>query len=232
VGERAFELYRAALSARFFVVPKAQVTFPVWFSSGEQAQRYYAVRGNLFAREPAIPRHLYSRSRAYEAYLLENTLAGPPDGTPKSLARLLATEGVVATLFHRIVTSGAIQGSDRDQAFYDGFGTTRAQIDPLMNAYLKVFAAIREGGYDALAVVRAYQRLFPDERDALERIAQEVFLGGPRAAPPPRSISTPRRAPIWSPSPVSTSSWPNGSCTPRRSRRSRISAASMECRRP
>jgi hypothetical protein len=53
-----------------------------------------------------------------------------------------------------------------------------------MNAYLKVFAAIRDGGYDALAIVRAFQRLFPDEQEAIAKVAKEVFLGHPLDAPP------------------------------------------------
>jgi hypothetical protein len=46
--------------------------------------------------------------------------------------------------------------------------------------YLKIFAAIAEGGYDVAGVLTAYTRLFPDERPALERIVQAVF-GTPRS---------------------------------------------------
>lgn len=183
IGERPFERYRHTLAARLYLVPKAQMTFPVWYSNGEQAQRYYAVRENLFAREADLPARIFTTSKAYDAYLLENAMAGAVSGQPKPVGRLLSTEGVMATLFHRIVTSRAVQRADRDAAFYARFGTTRNEIDPLMNAYLKVFVAIREGGYDALRVVRAYQRLFPEERATIDAIVHDVFLGQPAVAP-------------------------------------------------
>lgn len=184
VGERPFEQYRAALVARIRILPKAQITFPFWFSGGEQAQRYYAVRDNLFAREPDVPRSLYGRGDAYEAYLLENTLAGAPGGLAKPVPRMLATEGVVASLFYRLVTDAAIQQAYRDAPFYERFGTTRSEVDPLANAYLKVFAAIRAGGYDTVRIIAAYQRLFPDERVVVDRITDSVLLGQPLVVPP------------------------------------------------
>lgn len=183
IGERPFERYRRSLAARLYLVPKAQITFPVWYSNGEQAQRYYAVRENLFAREPDLPARLFTISNAYDAYLLENAMTGSISGRPKPVGRLLSTEGVVATLFHRIVTNAAVQRADRDAAFYARFGTTRDEIDPLMNAYLKVFVAIRQGGYDTLRVVKAYQRLFPEERGTIDAIVHDVFLGQPAIAP-------------------------------------------------
>ena len=183
VGERAFERYRRTLAARLYFVPKAQMTFPIWYSNGEQAQRYYAVRDNLFAREADLPARIFTASNAYDAYLLENAMAGAVSGQPKPVGRLLSTEGVVATLFHRIVTNPAVQRADQNAAFYARFGTRRDEIDALMNAYLKVFVAIREGGYDALRIVRAYQRLFPEERATIDAILHDVFLGQPAVAP-------------------------------------------------
>jgi hypothetical protein len=177
VAFQQFGAYRAALGARLRIAPKAQMTFPFWFSRAEQVLRYHAVKENLFAREPDVPRRLYSRRGAYAAYLLENTLPGRPDAAAKSATRLLATEGVVAALFHRLVTDESVQSAYRRDDFYARFGTRRDAVDPLDNAYLKVFAAIGEGGYDTAAVVDAYGRLFPDEQPALTRIVTDVLVG-------------------------------------------------------
>jgi hypothetical protein len=178
VRARAFEQfadYRRAVSARWSVAPKARMTFPLWFSGAEQVLRYHAVRENLFSSEPDVPLHLYGGGQPYDAYLLENTLPGLPTAQPRPLGRLLATEGAVSTFVYRLVNAPAIRGADRDDGFYRRFGTTRGDIDDLENAYLKLFAAIREGGHDIAAVAAAYGRLFADEQAAVEAIWMETF---------------------------------------------------------
>jgi hypothetical protein len=178
-----FDQYRSALAARIHLAPRAQMTFPLWFSRAEQVLRYHAVRDNLFALEPDVPRALYTRERAYDAYLLENTLPGRVGAQPRSPGRLLSSEGAMAALFYRFVTDNAVQAAYREDTFYGQFGVTRARVDPLDNAYLKLFAAIRLGGYDAAAVLAAYGRLFPDERQAVVAIAARIGLDVTHEAP-------------------------------------------------
>jgi hypothetical protein len=172
-----FDAYRRALAARWSVAPKARMTFPFWFSRGEQVLRYHAVQENLFAHRPDIPDRLYAPPRAYEAYLLENVLPGQPEGAPKSPSRLLASEGVVSALFVRFVTAPAIQNRQRESGFYSRFGADPSSLAPLDNAYLKLFAAIHASGYDAAAVIEAYSRLFPDERETVAGILRSTLLG-------------------------------------------------------
>ncbi len=174
---RQFEDYRRAVSARWAVAPKARMTFLLWFSRGEQVLRYHAVKANLFAHEPDVPERLLTPGGAYRAYLLENVMPGRADAPPKSAARLLASEGFVSALFVRLVNTPAIRDGVRDTAFYGRFGTTRAQIDPLDNAYLKVCAAIHEGHYDAAGVIDAYARLFPDEAEVARGVLREALVG-------------------------------------------------------
>lgn len=172
-----FEAYRRALSARWSIAPKARMTFPLWFSRAEQVMRYHGVKGNLFAHDPDVPERLYTNRAPYDAYLMENVMPGRPDGPAKSLARMLATEGVVSALFYQLVNTPSVRDTTRDHRFYAQFGITRDQIDPLDNAYLKVFAAIHEAGYDASAVVDAYGRLFPEERSGADAIRRQTLLG-------------------------------------------------------
>ena len=180
--DRAFDhmrAYRAALTARWSVATRSQMTFPLWFSRTEQVLRYHAVRENRFARAPEIPERLLTERHAYRAYLIENVLPAEPDGRPRPVGRMLATEGVVSYLFYRLVTSPAIQSSDAATEFYARFGTTRAAIDGLDNAYLKLFAAIRAGRYDALSVIRAMQAAFPADAAAIEGVLRDALLNQP-----------------------------------------------------
>lgn len=186
VTRAQLDAYRRAVTARWAIAPKATTGFPLWFSANEQVLRYHAVRANLFAREPQIPGSLRQR-RLYHAYLLDNVLPGDPAGRAKRAARMVATEGVVSALFYRLVVSADLQHADRDDAFYRAFGVTRADVDPLDNVYLKLFAAIREGGYDSVAIVDAYVRMFPEERAAVQRAVDETLLGQP----------LPRAQPLW-----------------------------------
>lgn len=183
---RELDTYRRTVSARWAIAPKLTMTFPLWFSANEQVLRYHAVRENLFAREPAIPEALRRRD-PYAAYLLENILPGTPDGAVKSAGRLMATEGVVSALFHRVVTSEPIQRRFRDDGFYRRFGVAPAEVDPVDNAYLKLFAAVRAGGYDAVSVIDAYVRLFPEDATAVSDVVNAVLHGQ----------ALPRTAPVW-----------------------------------
>jgi hypothetical protein len=167
--------YRDAVAARWSIAPKARMTFALWFSPTEQVLRYHAVRDNLFAREAPVPRHL--RADLYRAYLLENTMPGPSRGAPKSAARMVATEGVISTLFYRLASSDTLRRQYRDDGFYRAFGVARAEIDPVDNVYVKLFAAIKAGAYDAVAVVDAYTRLFPEDAGAVGEVVRSTLLG-------------------------------------------------------
>ena len=178
--DRAYErmaAYRRAVAARWSIAPKARMTFPLWFSGAEQVLRYHAVRDNRFAREAGVPARLYSNRDAYRAYLLENVLPGEAEAPPKSVARMLATEGVVSTLFYRLVNDATVQGTDAPAATYARFGVERSAVTPMEHACLKLFSAIAVGKFDAAAVVAAYQRLYPAERDAVDRIVSDTLLG-------------------------------------------------------
>lgn len=165
--------YRRALTARWSIAPRARMTFPFWFSQGEQVLRYHAVRSNLFAREPGGTA-LSARS-AYDAYLLDNTLPGDPNAPLRPLSRLIATEGVISALFVRWVSAPAIRRAYVEDGFYARFGVSAAAVDPLDNAYLKLFAAMREGSHDMLALARVYYRLFPADRDAVAAVLHDVL---------------------------------------------------------
>ena len=173
--------YRRALQARWVIAPRPIAAFPLWFSGAEQVLRYDAVKRNLFAREPKLPR---PPRDLYRAYLLDNILPGDVDGPAKSAARMLATEGVVAALFWRIASAPALQESYASEAFYEPFGVRGADLAPIENGYVKLFAAIRDGRYDAAAVVRAYARLFPRDAQPVDTIVREVLIGQPLPSAP------------------------------------------------
>ncbi len=175
--------YERELTARIAFAPRLRMGFLAWYSNDEDVLRYYAVRDNAFARERPIADRLLGED-LYTAYLVESILPGVPSGAVKSISRMLATEGVVATLFYRWAMHAGLQGRYRDEAFYAQFRTTVANVTPLENVYLKLVHAMYENkpvGTDDL--IAGYCRSFPEDASDVVSLATEVFLGQAPAAP-------------------------------------------------
>jgi hypothetical protein len=170
--------YRRDMSSRWLPVRPSQLRFLLWFSSGEQAWRYHAVKSNAFARLAAVPPSLLGRDDKYDAYLLHSVIPGGADGEPKPAAAMLSTEGVVAHLFWQFVTDDALQRRYAAEALYERFGTTRADVAPLENVYLKLFVALAEGRPSTTAeLLRSYVALFPEDADDVARVVRGALLG-------------------------------------------------------
>jgi DNA uptake protein ComE-like DNA-binding protein len=176
------EEYRHELLARFAPFGRQRMTMLLWFSRMEDVIRYYDVKANGFAREADIPEELLRRD-IYSAYLLENILPGATGGRPKSPARMLASEGVVAALLYRWATSPKLQNTYCDDAFYAQFDVTRREIAPAENYFLKLFyAQHRKKPQDAAQLAIAYKELFPDEKAAIDAAIHDIFLEQPLPA--------------------------------------------------
>lgn len=95
-------------------------------------------------------------------------------------SHMLSTEGVISTLFYRWATDPALQNTYRDEAFYTQFGTSRADLLPADNVYLKLFHTFAvKKPRTAVELIRGYIQLFPDEAEAVDRGVSVVLLGQP-----------------------------------------------------
>jgi hypothetical protein len=177
-ADRALAAYARDLARGWFLIQPSRLRFMLWFNQTEQTQRYHAVKANLFARMPAIPEALLTGDDAYPAYLFQNVVPGPPDGAPKPAGVVLSTDGGVAHLFWRLVTDQGLQKRYRDDAFYESFGASRAEVTPLENVYVKVFAMLYEGRPSTAAdALHAWARVHPGDAADVERIARESLIG-------------------------------------------------------
>jgi len=172
--------YQRELSTGTALAGRWRMTFPLWFSGVEQVLRYDAVKANAFAFEPALPDHLLKAGDPYTAYLLENILPGSIGDPPKTVARMLSTEGVMSGLFYRWVNSVPLGKHYLDQTFYDQFGVTRVEIAPVENVYLKLFQVFYAyKPQNTIQVVMGYRAAFPEEEADLNAIVKSVLLGQP-----------------------------------------------------
>jgi len=170
--------YRQELVARLAISPPMRMGFVAWYSNDEDVLRYHGVKNNWFAREVDMPAHLLRGVDPYRAYLLESVLLGATDGPAKPLPRMLATEGVVASLFYRWAMHAGIRAARPGQAFYAQFGADRDEVSGLENVYLKLAEVFfRAKPQSAMDVIQAYRDRFPDEADWVDEVADEVFLG-------------------------------------------------------
>ena len=175
IAELRLQRYARALDARWAPAPPARMSFITWFSQTEQVLRYHDVKANRFAHEPAIRVSQFSADGLYAAYLLDNVMPGRETAPVKSTPRLLATEGVIASLFSRWMTDTALQQPAPDPAMYARFGTSIERVTPLEHAYLKVFTVLADRQpHDAVGVVRGYVAAFPRETDAVAALLRRT----------------------------------------------------------
>jgi hypothetical protein len=186
------DAYREAMTARWAPAARALVAFPFWFSSDEQVWRYYAVKANAFARQPPVPPRLLRGGDPYAAYLIENVLPADTNDPPKTAAQMLATEGVVSTLFWRWATSRALQDRYREEAFYAPFGVARRDVPPGINVYLKmVHTFYTAKPHTARDAILAYRAAFPEDAADLDAIVRDVLLGQPLPSAPELWLANP-----------------------------------------
>jgi hypothetical protein len=160
-----------------------------WLSNFDGQLRTDGVKRNVFVRRKVLPEvGDAAAADLYRAFLAEETSTEFRPGVFKNAQEMMASEGVIATLFYRLVNHDGLRAHYREAAFYDRFleGGTRARVDPRQtfdpyeNINLKLFAAMRRiapragdpGCPLAIALIKAYAQLFPDEAQS----AYGVFL--------------------------------------------------------
>lgn len=170
--------YVRELESPWALAGPMRMGFLTWFSGTEQVWRYFAVKANAFAHTTELPENVIARENLYPAYLIQNVVPGDLHAPAKSVPVLLSTEGWVSSLFYRWATSDAILQRYREEEFYARFGTSRAEVSPLENCYLKLFHVLftRKPG-DTAAVVNGYKEVFPDESALIDALVQDTLLG-------------------------------------------------------
>jgi len=172
--------YRRALEARWAPAPPARLGFLLWFSQAEQVLRYHAVKADAFAHEPPLDRASLAEDDPYAAYLLENILPGNDDTPIKPTPRLLASEGVIASLFVRWVTDPAMQRPPAGDGLEARFGIRPDDASPLDRAYLKLFAVMADRRpHDTLTLIRAYIETYPEEAAPVADLVRRTGFAWP-----------------------------------------------------
>lgn len=164
----------------------------LWISRLDQQLRTDGVKRNLFIHRKALPAAaLDAGADRSRLYLDSETSTAFLNDELRNGQQMMASEGVIATLFYRIVNETALRDHYLDLAFYRPFlgadvsaDRLRQAISPYENVNLKLFVAMRRaakaiasGVPPMIAVVNSYAAAFPDEAPAIYRVFLETTRG-------------------------------------------------------
>lgn len=147
----------------------------MWFSKVDQQMRTDGVKSNVFVHEKAGKSEI---GDLYALFTQEETSASFDRVRLRTPQQMMASEGVIATIFYRLVNDERIQNKWREPQFYGRFDKfasidPKATFTPYENAALKIFAAlhaiggVKSGAVPMISLVRSYAKLFPDEAHAV-----------------------------------------------------------------
>lgn len=161
----------------------------LWLSNLDAQLRTDGVKRNIFVHRKAPPAANAGQGvDLYQMFLNEETSTQFLPGAFKNAQEMMASEGVIATLFYRLVNRESLRNKYREPAFYRQFLEANAgegadpqkEITPYENVNLKLFAAMRQIAPQAgdssrplaIALIDAYAKLFPEEA----KTAYDLFL--------------------------------------------------------
>jgi hypothetical protein len=161
----------------------------LWLSNLDTQLRTDGVKRNLFVHRKAAPVAQPGIGvDTYRTFLDSETSVEFLSNTLKNGQEMMASEGVIATLFYRLVNCEKLRNKFREPAFYSQFleaetgagADALKAISPYENVNLKLFAAMRQIAPQAvdpshplaIALMDAYAKLFPEEA----KTAYDLFL--------------------------------------------------------
>lgn len=157
-----------------------------WLSRLDLSLRTYGVKQNLFVHRKALPVRI--ADPASDPYVLFVDGETSPEFVPDALKtgqEMLSSEGVIATIFYRLVNNEHLRNTYRSPSFYANFGASKKDLSTYENVSLKLFAAMRElsrswqksDGSLVTALVSKYAELFPDEADEIYQLFLSTTYG-------------------------------------------------------
>jgi DNA uptake protein ComE-like DNA-binding protein len=151
-----------------------------WLSRVDQQLRTDGIKRNLFVHRKTIPASALDDGDRYLIFTDSETSPDFLHDELKSGQEMMASEGVISTLFYRIVNDDRLRSGYRDAGFYQSFFPSglppdiRTAVTPYENVNLKLFAAMRQvalraslEGPPMIAIVDQYAKLFPNEAKAI-----------------------------------------------------------------
>lgn len=147
-----------------------------WLCLRDEQLRYYAAINNRFIYHTALPypedydtyNHLHFAHITSSAFTPEKLKSG---------SQMMASEGVISSIFYQMYKHQLFKDTFLKDAFYSQFGINKNDIDPITNLYLKIIFAFSKIDLRKLTLmtdfIQCYGEEFPSEKDEL----YDAFLG-------------------------------------------------------
>jgi len=146
-----------------------------WLSAADGQLRIDGVKRNLFIHRKPLPESAFDDPvDLYRLFVDAETSTAFLPTKLKNGQQMMASEGVISTLFYRIVNDDQLRSHYREPSFYRPFLPDNSRrpedaITPAENVNLKLFAAMTElrgikcAQPPMISLVEHYAKLFPDE---------------------------------------------------------------------
>jgi hypothetical protein len=160
-----------------------------WLSAADGQLRTDGVKRNLFIhRKPLPPMALDPHPDLYRLFIDQETSTAFLPTELKNGQEMMASEGIIATLFYRIANDDQLRKHYLEPSFYQRFlgGHVEAPaqaVTPYENVNLKLFAAMEtlrsaeRNRAPMINLVEQYAKLFPDEAKRIYTIFIETTWG-------------------------------------------------------
>jgi hypothetical protein len=160
-----------------------------WLSVADGQLRTDGVKRNLFIhRKPLPPIALDPHPDLYRLFIDQETSTAFLLTELKNGQEMMASEGIIATLFYRIVNDDQLRKHYLEASFYQRFLGGRVEapeqaITPYENVNLKLFAAmeklrdVERNRPPMINLIEQYAKLFPDEAKRIYAIFIETTWG-------------------------------------------------------
>ena len=145
-----------------------------WTSYRSKQLRYHAVKNNRFVYEKIVP-DIEDRSDFVELHLDHLTSSAFLPEKVKNGSQVLASEGSISSIFYHIYSDKFFKNEYMDDEFYGRFGTSRDEVKPIENLYLKIFYVISKidmvnSPQPMIDFIKIYGEKFPKEREELYKL--------------------------------------------------------------
>lgn len=148
-----------------------------WISYRDKQLRYHAVKNNRYVYRTAIP-DLEEYPSYLDLHMAHLTSSAFLPEKVKNGSQILASEGVIASVFYQIYSQSTFKNRYRSEEFYQKFGTKKDAVAPLENLYLKIFYALAQpNSTDCLPMIHfieSYGKCFPEEKEELYTLFLEM----------------------------------------------------------
>jgi hypothetical protein len=141
-----------------------------WLSLRDEQLRYYGVINNRFIYRTANP-NLKDYETYHQIHMAHITSSAFMPENIKNASQMMASEGVIASVFYQMYQNDILKNSFLEDDFYLQFGIEKSDLSPLENLYIKIIYTMSKIDLNKPSLmidfIKSYGQVFPIEKETL-----------------------------------------------------------------